>query len=114
MKSAFARPDMLCLLAVHITFYALLILAIVKNAAWQRPAEITRGEKSWGKFYLTHALLLLLLFQVTGTTVAPGNWNWLPLLSIADFLGVSYLALFNGWFRNWLIGLFNKLEKKPE
>lgn len=112
--NALVTPDVISLLALHALFYAFLIFALVKNKSWQRPGNITRGEKSWSKFYLTHALLLLLLFQVISTTAPPDNRNWFPLLSIIDFLGVSYLALLNGWFRNWLIGLFNRLEKKPE
>jgi len=114
MKSTFVRLDMLCLLAIHFTFCVMLIVAFIRDWHWQRPGKLIRGETSWSKFYLTHALLLLLLFQVIGTTKAPDNWNWFPLLSIVDFLGVSYLAFFNGWFRNWLIGLFNKLEERPE
>jgi len=114
MRTVLGRPDMLCLAIVHLVFFSMLVVAVVKNALWQRPGDIKRCEKSWGRFFLTHGLLLLLLFQVISTTELRTDWNWRSLLSVIDFLLVSYLALLNGWFRNWLMGLFIRMEKRAE
>ena len=108
------KPDILCLITAHGAFLIGLIVAIAKDAVWQRPGEMKRGALSWGRFYLVHGLLLLLLFQLISTTEVAGSWNWRPLVSILDFVGVTYLALLNGWFRNWLVGLFSRLEARPE
>ena len=106
-------PDLVTLVALHALVYAFLVFAIAKDIKWQRPGAIKRSNESWGKFYLVHGLVLLFLFQVVGTTRPPA-WNYLPLLSVADFLAIGYLALFNGWFRNRLVGLFSKMESRPE
>jgi hypothetical protein len=105
---------MLCLAATHLAFFCLVLVAVIKNAVWQRPGGIRRGEASWGRFYLVHGLVLLLLFQLIGSAELVSDWNWRPLVSVFDFLVVSYLAFFNGWFRNWLVGLFNRLEERFE
>lgn len=108
------KLDFVICFVVHVLFVLMWLVAFFKDIHWERPGKIRRGEASWWRFFLIHGLLLLLLFQVLGTTNVSPNYNWRPLVSVIDFFLVSYLALFNGWFRNWLLGLFNRLEHKPE
>ena len=114
MSLALRKPDLLCLAVVHVFLLFMDVVAVIKDVHWKRPGELRRGPLAWGRFFLTHGLLLLLLFQLIGTTDLPSDWNWRPLHSVFDVLLVSYLALFNGWFRNWIMGRYNRMEKRPE
>jgi hypothetical protein len=73
---------------------------------------VVRDQESWGKFYLLHGLILLLLFHVIGVMDFANGYK--APIGIGNFLAVTYLTLLNGWFRNKVVGWFSKLERKPE
>ena len=105
--------DRIVFILVQGGFHVFLFFAIVKDYRW-KPAGVVTRAGSWNAFMLFHGVSLLLLFQIIGTTNLGIAWNWKPWLSLLNLVAVSHLAFFNGWFRNYWIGLIIKFERRPE
>lgn len=71
-------------------------------------AQIKRGAESMQVFYgVTSALITgpLILIDISVDVVKDFRVFWI----VIDTVAVVYVCLFNGWFRNWLIGIRNHL-----
>ena len=74
--------------------------------------SVERGERGMRLFYMAHAVGLVLLLQLVA--IAEIAKGYRVLLSLIDFLAMSYLAFFSSWFRSKAIGLIDKLQSRRD
>jgi len=114
---ALKHPDSIAFLVVQglvvlVAAYSFLRQAWTRLFARGIPGEVTRGEKSWGRFLVLHGLLLMLVFQLIG--VAEITAGYRVLICLGNFALATYLTLGNGWFRNWSLGWMRRVQERPE
>lgn len=76
------------------------------------PGPIKRGEKSWNNFLLTYGIVSVLVLQVINSLDALQCCK--VLVSVINLVILLHLFLFNGWFKNAVIGLWNKVTEREE
>ena len=98
-------------------FFAVFLYAVAKERGWftkHRGAtlRVKRGEKSWGYFNLACGVASVVLLQVIN--VAEALQGYKTIISLVDLLILTYLAFFNSWFRNRIIGFIRRSQQKWE
>lgn len=98
-------------------FLALFLYALAKERGWfTKPRGITlrvqRGEKSWGYFNLAYGIASIVLLQVIN--VAKAFEGYKTFISLVDLFMLTYLAFYNSWFRNAIIGIISRSQQKWE
>lgn len=74
--------------------------------------EVIRGPVSRQQLFAAYGFILAILLQLINVSEA---WTGHKVLaSVLDTVIMLYLSLFNGWFRNLVIGLIAQWEKRPE
>jgi hypothetical protein len=114
----FSDAVLFCVLQAGLVLFAL--FAALRNWIAARRAgrgsvtmQITRSNASMKLFYGTYAAISGLLVAICLSVDAAKDHRVLWL--IVDTFAVTYLCVFNAWFRNHLVALANyltKLEKR--
>jgi hypothetical protein len=93
-----------------------LVLFAMFAAIWDRTAardnltmQVTRGDRAMTIFYGTYAAISVVLVAICVSADAAQGHR--VLWTVVDVLLVTYACLFNGWFRNHLVGLANHLAR---
>ena len=115
----FLPTDEAVLLTMHVALALLLITAGMvalrrrlrrRRGDFIASAIVTRGSQSMGIFTGTFATALALFYAaIEVANSAPGHKSF---LIAADFVAIGYLFLFNGWFRNLVLGSAIELTKE--
>jgi hypothetical protein len=77
--------------------------------------QINRGDFSMGYFYGTYAAINGILVAICTSVDVAAVKDHRILWIVFDTAAVVYVCLFNGWFRNHLVGFaiyLSKLEKR--
>jgi len=103
------------LLQLYLVF--VFVYAFAKESRWFRKKSnlslaVKRGEKSWDYFHVAYGIALLILVEVVGSTEALTGHK--TLISVVDIVILTYLAFFNSWFRNKIMGFIVASQKKEE
>lgn len=99
-------------------FYVLSVFLIFGyDKGWCREdkgftAEVKRGETSWGYFASTYGFLSVLLLQIINTTEAWKGYK--TITTIIDLWLLMYLCFYSSWFRNKIVGMFEKSKNMTE
>jgi len=98
-------------------FFSLFLYAVAKEIGWFKKKTrvvpiVKRGEKSWNYFYLAFGIISIILMQVINSSEALKGYK--TFISLTNLLMLLYLAFFNSWFRNKIIGIINKSKTKEE
>lgn len=93
------------------------LYAIVKEHRWFMKStsvvlSVKRGEKTWNYFNLAYGIASVVLMQVINVSEALKGYK--TIISLANLLILFYLAFFNSWFRNKIIGIIIKSQEKKE
>lgn len=75
-------------------------------------AEVKRGETSWGYFASTYGFLSVILLQIINTTEAWKGYK--TITTITDLWLLMYLCFYSSWFRNKIVGMFEKSKNMTE
>ena len=96
-------------------FIAILLIIAVLNDLLKRLSSgpvVRRGRKSWNYLNLACGFALLIAVELTSLTDAfQGHKTIIVLFDIAT---ITYLAFFNSWSRNKIVGFFAASETKEE
>ena len=74
--------------------------------------SVNRGEKSWNYFYLVYGVLSVIAIPVI--SLSEFGKGYKVSIALIDLGTLLYLALFNSWFRNKIIGFVVKSQTKEE
>jgi thiosulfate reductase cytochrome b subunit len=75
--------------------------------------SVEKGKESWGNFTLAFGIAsIIVLMQIINSADALHGYK--TIISIVNLLMLIYLIFFNGWFRNKVIGLIIRSQKKIE
>lgn len=74
--------------------------------------SVARGEKSWNYFYLAYGILSLFVTQIISLSECGKGYK--VFITLVDLGTLLYLAFFNSWFRNKIIGLIAVSQTKKE
>lgn len=103
-------------LLFQLLFFALFLYAVAKERGWLTrrgiALRVKRGEKSWGHFNLAYGIASVLLLQVIN--MADALQGYKTIISLVDLLILTYLAFFNSWSRNAIIGIISRSQEKWE
>lgn len=93
------------------------LYAIAKEHRWFMKSTgamltVKRGEKSWSYFNLAYGIASVVLLQVINVSEALKGYK--TIISLANLFMLFYLAFFNSWFRNKVIGFIIKSQEKGE
>lgn len=109
-----------CILGDSVVFVALHVglLVIVLYAIWGErkmkcdKVSVKRGEKSWAHFFLAYGILLVIVTQVI--SLSEFGKGYKVVITVVDLAALLYLAFFNSWFRNKMIGFILASKTKKE
>lgn len=105
--------DSVIFVALHIGLITLVIYAILGERKIKRDmASTKRGEKSWNYFYLAYGILSVVVTQII--SISEFGTGYKVFITIIDLGLLFYLAFFNSWFRNKIIGLIVASQTKEE
>lgn len=99
-------------------FLVLFVYAVLRVRGWfvhktGINATVKRGQESWNLlFNLAFGLASVILIFIIDSTEAMVGYK--TLISIVNLAMLLYLALFNGWFRNKIIGIISKSQQMEE
>ena len=92
------------------------IFALIKQSYYRFKrgisAEVIRGDMSWEYFFITWAILSMILSTVISSTNILVGYK--TLIIIIDLWILFYLVFINGWFRNKIVGFWAWFKKLPE
>lgn len=99
----------------EILLFIIFLYASAKEYRWfTKEASIygavKRGEKSWNHFYLAYGVASVVLLQVINSSEALKGYK--IIISLINLFILFYLAFFNSWFRNKIIGVIIKSQEK--
>jgi hypothetical protein len=80
------------------------------NAGW--PGTVKRGKGSWNSFLATYGIVSVLLLQIVNSV--QGLESAKVLISVGNLLVLLHLFLFNGWFKNALLGAWRRITEREE
>ncbi|MCK4240976.1 MAG: hypothetical protein KAX30_05080 [Candidatus Atribacteria bacterium] len=75
---------------------------------------VKRGKESQQKFMIAYAILapiVMLIFSIIDTDILKG---YKLIIVIVNLIFLFWLTNHSSWFRNKIIGFFNKLQSKEE
>ncbi len=109
--------DEVIFLLFELLFLVLFLYALAKeHGLFTRKtgvvASVKRGEKSWNYFYLAYGIASVVLLQVINSAESLEGYK--TIISLINLLMLSYLAFFNSWFRNKIVGFINTSKQKWE
>lgn len=98
-------------------FFGVFLYAVARERGWfTKRGRLTRrakrGEKSWGYFNLAYGIASVVLLQIIN--VADALEGYKTLISLVDLVILTYLAFFNSWSRNAIIGIISRSQQKWE
>ncbi len=106
------RDDVI-LTVVQLALAILLFTAMVPTWKAKRSRSIvspvTRGDRSMNFLYVFYGVTTVvytLIVQIADVAV-----GYKAAIVAADYLALTYLCFFNGWFRNKLIGIYGRIHK---
>ncbi len=102
--------------AFELIFVGLFFFAFLMERGWFVKktgfATVARGKESWNYFYLVFGIVSVVLMQVINSSEALKGFK--TIISIVNLAMLVYLAFYNGWFRNKILGLIAKSQQKEE
>lgn len=98
--------------ALVAAFVAFAIYAGVRNARWQRPGEVKRGNVAREWFYWFFGFASVVVTQIINATEALKDYT--VLVNLVCLGALTHLLFFNGWFRNLLLGYKAKYDQRTE
>lgn len=107
-----------CLLCVlQVILFFLLILAELLNAGYlDKPtgaqATVIRGRTSWNYLNCAFGIITINILQIINS--ADDSVKFKVLMSLFDLAVMIRLFFFNGWFRNFAIGIVGKSKGLQE
>lgn len=109
----FIISDTFMLIFLHLILLIIVLSAVQGSCRMKGDgASIKRGEKSWRYFYLFYSVLSVIMMQIISFSEIGKGYK--IYIAVVDLLTLIYLAFFNGWFRNKIIGFVVKLLTKEE
>jgi hypothetical protein len=108
-----AISDMVMMFGLHLGLLILVLCSILGSHRMKRDmAPVKRGEKSWNYFYIAYGILSVIVIQIISVSdFAKGCKVFIVFVDLGTLL---YLAFFNSWFRNKIIGFIVKSQTKEE
>jgi len=106
--------DAYAILVVEVVIIGLVVISAFKSLRKSKGARLslTRGPASWKKFGVAYGFGSVLILQLINSSEAFVGHK--VLLSLVNLAALFYLCFLNGWFRNKIIGMIDRWEKKPE
>jgi len=105
--------DSVVFIALHAGMLVLLLYAIRgERKMKQGMASVKRGEKSWNHLYLAYGILSVVVTQII--SISEFGKGYKVLITVVDLVVLFYLAFFNSWFRNKIIGFIVASQTKEE
>lgn len=98
-------------------FLFLFIYALLHEKGFLRKQSnlkisIERGKENWRNFTLAFGIASIVLMQIINSADALHGYK--TIISITNLFMLIYLVFLNGWFRNKVIGLIIRSQKKIE
>jgi len=98
-------------------FFGVFLYAVARERGWftkrgRLARRAKRGEKSWGYFNLAYGIASVVLLQIIN--VADALEGYKTVISLVDLVILTYLAFFNSWSRNAIIGIISRSQQKWE
>jgi len=108
-----AISDMVMMFGLHLGLLILVLCSILGSHRMKRDmAAVKRGAKGWNYFYLAYGILSVIVVQIISVSdFAKGCKVFIVFVDLGTLL---YLAFFNSWFRNKIIGFIVKSQTKEE
>ncbi len=101
------RDDVI-LTVVQLTLAILLFIAMVQALKAKRSGSfgsaVTRGDRSMNFLYVFYGVATVAFILIV--QIAEAAKGYKAAIVAADYLALTYLCFFNGWFRNKLIGIY--------
>jgi hypothetical protein len=108
-----AISDMVMVFGLHLGLLILVLYSILGSHRMKRDmASVKRGEKSWNYFYLAYGVLSVIVIQII--SLSDFGKGCKVFIVFVDLGTLLYLAFFNSWFRNKIIGFIVKSQTKEE
>lgn len=108
-----AIGDTAMILLLHVVLLVLVLYAIYGSQKMKRDmASVKRGEKSWNHFYLAYGILSVIVTQIISLSECGKGYK--VFITTVDLGALLYLAFFNGWFRNKVIGFIAASQTMEE
>ena len=105
--------DSVIFVTLHIGFLFLVIYAFFGARKMKRDqVSVKRGKGSWKYFSLGYGILSVIVTQII--SVSEFWKGYKVLITALDLGGLLYLAFFNSWFRNKIIGFVVASQRKEE
>ena len=105
--------DSIVFVVLHLGLLVLVFCAIWGERKMKRDmAPVKRGKKSWNHFYLAYGILSVVVTQII--SISEFGKGYKVLITVVDLAILLYLAFFNSWFRNKIIGFVVKSRTKEE
>ena len=106
--------DKMMFILLEVLFGVLLLYALFYEIYPFRNKIVKRAEKSQQKFIIAYAILapiVMLIFSIIDVDILKG---YKLIIVIVNLILLFWLTNYSGWFRNKIIGFFNKLQSKEE
>lgn len=102
---------------LQLLFFLFFLSIYVYDKRWIRKKggviiEVKRGDTSWGYFASAYGFLSLILLQIINTTEAWKGYK--TITTIIDLWLLMYLCFYSSWFRNKIVGMFEKSKNMTE
>ncbi|MCD6295511.1 MAG: hypothetical protein J7M20_11490 [Deltaproteobacteria bacterium] len=108
-----AISDIVMVFGLHFGLLVLVLYSILGSHRMKRDmASVKRGEKSWNYFYLAYGILSVIIIQII--SLSDFGKGCKVFIVFVDLGTLLYLAFFNSWFRNKIIGFIVKSQTKEE
>jgi hypothetical protein len=105
--------DTAMILLLHLGLLILVLCAILGSQRMKGDmASVKRGEKSWDHFYLAYGILSVIVTQIISLSECGKGYK--VFITFVDLGTLLYLAFFNSWFRNKIIGFIVASQTKEE
>ena len=113
----FILSDKVIFPVFEISFFLLFFYAFLREKSFfinksRSKLSVKRGKESWNNFYLAFGIASIILIQVINSANTLRNYK--TIISIINLIILVYLAFFNSWFRNKIVGFFINSKNKVE
>lgn len=104
--------DVVVLPAVNVVLALLVLVAVLQDVRAKRSRgiglQVKRGENSMNFLYIFYGIASVIYALIV--QVAEAAQGYKAAIIVADYLGLTYLCFFNGWFRNKVIALYIRIQ----
>lgn len=70
---------------------------------------VTRGDKSMSSLFAIYGIFIVAIALTI--QVADAGRHYKVSLVVLDYIMLTYLFFYNGWFRNWLLNVLNTIRR---